>query len=155
MEEIEEKISLDGTDKRFWDFRSLFRTASDRYRSGMVIMIGAFGQLWVSLEHYCLGRPLTELQPVKLWKRAYYLFPTCALESGWNHLARQEAHLELCQFVSISNYACIHLLTMAQCYIYGRRSHWFCAGRSLWTSSAVARKHVHPRPNARHHNWVA
>lgn len=45
MEEIEEKINLDGTDKRFWDFRSLFRTASDRYRSGMVIMIGAFGQL--------------------------------------------------------------------------------------------------------------
>jgi hypothetical protein len=45
MEEIEEKISLDGTDKRFWDFRGLFRTASDRYRTGMVIMIGAFGQL--------------------------------------------------------------------------------------------------------------
>ena len=45
MEEIEEMISLNGTDKRFWDFRSLFKTASDRYRSGMVIMIGAFGQL--------------------------------------------------------------------------------------------------------------
>ncbi|KAG9103833.1 hypothetical protein FRC06_007645 [Ceratobasidium sp. 370] len=45
MEEIEEKISLDGTDKRFWDFRSLFRTASDRYRTSMVVMIGAFGQL--------------------------------------------------------------------------------------------------------------
>ncbi|KAG8683726.1 hypothetical protein FRC08_014110 [Ceratobasidium sp. 394] len=45
MEEIEEKISLDGTDKRFWDFRSLFKTASDRYRTCMVIMIGAFGQL--------------------------------------------------------------------------------------------------------------
>lgn len=45
MEEIEEKTSLDGTDKRFWDFRSLFTTASDRYRTYMVIMIGAFGQL--------------------------------------------------------------------------------------------------------------
>ncbi|GAB1520816.1 hypothetical protein RhiTH_003904 [Rhizoctonia solani] len=45
MEEIEEKTSLDGTDKRFWDFRSLFRTATDRYRTYMVIMIGAFGQL--------------------------------------------------------------------------------------------------------------
>ncbi|CCO31370.1 Lactose permease [Rhizoctonia solani AG-1 IB] len=45
MEEIEEKTSLDGTDKRFWDFRGLFRSATDRYRTYMVIMIGAFGQL--------------------------------------------------------------------------------------------------------------
>ncbi|KDQ11493.1 hypothetical protein BOTBODRAFT_147205 [Botryobasidium botryosum FD-172 SS1] len=45
MEEIEERISLDGTDKRWWDFRSLFTTRSDRYRSAMCIMIGAFGQL--------------------------------------------------------------------------------------------------------------
>ncbi|KAF8755292.1 General substrate transporter [Rhizoctonia solani] len=36
MEEIEEKTSLDGTDKRFWDIRSLIRTASDRSGNGMV-----------------------------------------------------------------------------------------------------------------------
>ncbi|KAF8685624.1 General substrate transporter [Rhizoctonia solani] len=45
MEEIEEKTSLDGTDKRFWDIRSLIRTASDRYRTGSAVMVGIFGQL--------------------------------------------------------------------------------------------------------------
>ncbi|KAF8713259.1 General substrate transporter, partial [Rhizoctonia solani] len=45
MEEIEEKTSLDGADKRFWDIRSLIRTASDRYRTGSAVMVGIFGQL--------------------------------------------------------------------------------------------------------------
>ncbi|EIN12674.1 general substrate transporter [Punctularia strigosozonata HHB-11173 SS5] len=52
MEEIEEKVALDGSDKRWWDFRPLFRTATDRYRTLLVIIIGthsffyrAFGQL--------------------------------------------------------------------------------------------------------------
>ncbi|KIJ54593.1 hypothetical protein M422DRAFT_24530 [Sphaerobolus stellatus SS14] len=45
IEEIEERITLDGADKRFWDFRPLFRTKSDRRRTGLVVMIGAFGQL--------------------------------------------------------------------------------------------------------------
>lgn len=45
MAEIEEKVSLEGADKRWWDFRPLFRTAADRYRVYMVILIGAFGQL--------------------------------------------------------------------------------------------------------------
>ncbi|KDQ62665.1 hypothetical protein JAAARDRAFT_203742 [Jaapia argillacea MUCL 33604] len=45
IEEIEEKIAIDGSDKRWWDFRSLFRTAADRYRAGMVILMGSFGQL--------------------------------------------------------------------------------------------------------------
>lgn len=45
MEEIEEYVMIGGADKRFWDFRPLFRTSADRYRAFMVIMIGAFGQL--------------------------------------------------------------------------------------------------------------
>jgi len=45
MEEIEEYVMIGGADKRFWDFRPLFRTAADRYRAFMVIMVGAFGQL--------------------------------------------------------------------------------------------------------------
>ncbi|RDB18019.1 Lactose permease [Hypsizygus marmoreus] len=45
MEEIEEKIQVDGSDKRWWDFRPLFRTRADRYRAYMVILIGTFGQL--------------------------------------------------------------------------------------------------------------
>jgi len=45
MEEIEEKIEVDGSDKIWWDFRPLFRTRADRYRAYMVILIGIFGQL--------------------------------------------------------------------------------------------------------------
>ncbi|KAI3607710.1 protein phosphatase 2c ptc3 [Moniliophthora roreri] len=45
MDEIKEKIEINGRDKRWWDFRPLFRTRSDRYRSYMCIIIGAFGQL--------------------------------------------------------------------------------------------------------------
>jgi len=46
VEEIEEKVSVDGADKRFWDFRGLFKkTPGIRYRTFMVILIGAFGQL--------------------------------------------------------------------------------------------------------------
>ncbi|KIY67110.1 general substrate transporter [Cylindrobasidium torrendii FP15055 ss-10] len=45
LEEIREKISVDGADKSWWDFRPLFRSAADRYRTYMVILIGVFGQL--------------------------------------------------------------------------------------------------------------
>ncbi|THV05304.1 general substrate transporter [Dendrothele bispora CBS 962.96] len=45
MEEIEEKIEVEGQEKRWWDFRPLFRTKADRYRAYMVILIGTFGQL--------------------------------------------------------------------------------------------------------------
>ncbi|PPR01740.1 hypothetical protein CVT24_001560 [Panaeolus cyanescens] len=45
MREIEEKIQIDGVDKRWWDFRPLFRTRADRYRAYMTILIGVFGQL--------------------------------------------------------------------------------------------------------------
>lgn len=45
MEEIAEKIQIDGVDKRWWDFRPLFRTRANRYSAYMVILIGTFGQL--------------------------------------------------------------------------------------------------------------
>ncbi|KAG6890814.1 hypothetical protein C0995_003247 [Termitomyces sp. Mi166 len=45
MTEIEEKIQVDGVDKRCWDFRPLFMTRADRQRAYMVILIGTFGQL--------------------------------------------------------------------------------------------------------------
>lgn len=45
MEEIAEKIQVDGVDKRWWDFRPLFRTRANRYSAYMVILIGTFGQL--------------------------------------------------------------------------------------------------------------
>ncbi|KAI0320169.1 general substrate transporter [Amylostereum chailletii] len=44
MNEIEETIQLGGGDKRWWDLRSLFRTRADRWRSGIAIMMGFFGQ---------------------------------------------------------------------------------------------------------------
>ncbi|KAA1469980.1 general substrate transporter [Dentipellis sp. KUC8613] len=45
VNEIKEKIVLGGSDKRWWDFRPLFRTKADRYRAWMVVLIGSFGQL--------------------------------------------------------------------------------------------------------------
>ncbi|KAK7469204.1 hypothetical protein VKT23_003694 [Stygiomarasmius scandens] len=45
MEEIQEKIEIEGQEKRWWDFRPLFRSKADRYRAYMVILIGTFGQL--------------------------------------------------------------------------------------------------------------
>jgi len=45
INEIAEKIEVDGADKRWWDFRPLFRTRADRYRSYMAILIGTFSML--------------------------------------------------------------------------------------------------------------
>ncbi|KAJ7863141.1 general substrate transporter [Mycena olivaceomarginata] len=47
LEEIEEKISLEGADKHWWDFRPLFRTRADRWRTFMVIIIALFGSFMV------------------------------------------------------------------------------------------------------------
>jgi MFS family permease len=43
--EIEEGISVDGGDRRFWDFRCLFNSRSNRYRFGLCAMISCWGQL--------------------------------------------------------------------------------------------------------------
>lgn len=40
MEEIEDNIKVNGPDKRWWDFRPLFRTRAGRYRTFLVAMIG-------------------------------------------------------------------------------------------------------------------
>jgi len=43
--EIEDSISVDGGDRRFWDFRCLFNSRSNRYRFGLCAMISCWGQL--------------------------------------------------------------------------------------------------------------
>jgi len=45
MQEMLEVIELDGTDKRWWDFRSLFNTRAARYRTFLVTCIAWFGEL--------------------------------------------------------------------------------------------------------------
>lgn len=40
-----EVIQMDGSDKRFWDFRELFNTRSARYRTFLVTCIAWFGEL--------------------------------------------------------------------------------------------------------------
>ncbi|KAL1728595.1 general substrate transporter [Schizophyllum commune] len=45
MDEIEEKVTIGGADKRWWDFRPLFRTKGDRARMIRVVTVGWFGQL--------------------------------------------------------------------------------------------------------------
>lgn len=45
IEEIEESISLDGADKRWWDFRRLVNTGANRYRLGLCFMVSVYGQL--------------------------------------------------------------------------------------------------------------
>ncbi|KZS98016.1 general substrate transporter [Sistotremastrum niveocremeum HHB9708] len=43
-QEFKESISVDGADKRWWDYSELFKTRSARWRSLMVILMGVFGQ---------------------------------------------------------------------------------------------------------------
>jgi hypothetical protein len=45
IEEIEESISLDGADKRWWDFKRLVSTGANRYRLGLCFMVSVYGQL--------------------------------------------------------------------------------------------------------------
>jgi MFS family permease len=42
--EFKEGIEIDGSDKRWWDYSSLFNTRSARWRSLMVLLMGVFGQ---------------------------------------------------------------------------------------------------------------
>jgi MFS family permease len=44
MREFEAEISLDGSDKRWWDYRSLFDTKPHRWRVGNLIMMDFMGQ---------------------------------------------------------------------------------------------------------------
>lgn len=45
IQEIEERISLDGADKRWWDFRELFRTRANAYRFWLCAITSIWGQL--------------------------------------------------------------------------------------------------------------
>jgi hypothetical protein len=45
LEEMFEVIELEGSDKRWWDFRSLFNSRATRYRTFLVTCIAWFGQL--------------------------------------------------------------------------------------------------------------
>ena len=43
--EFEEQLDLDGADKKWWDYRILFKTRSQRYRLGNSLTIGIWGAL--------------------------------------------------------------------------------------------------------------
>ncbi|WWC88262.1 uncharacterized protein L201_003169 [Kwoniella dendrophila CBS 6074] len=43
--EFEENLSMGGADKRWWDFRALFKTRASRYRFGMCAIIAIWGAL--------------------------------------------------------------------------------------------------------------
>jgi hypothetical protein len=43
--EFEENISMEGGDKRFWDFKCLFKDFGSRYRFGLCILVSVWGQL--------------------------------------------------------------------------------------------------------------
>ena len=43
--EFEENISLEGGDKRFWDFKCLFKDFGSRYRFGLCVLVSIWGQL--------------------------------------------------------------------------------------------------------------
>lgn len=44
LEEMQQAISPDGSDKRWWDFRELFNSRSARYRTFLVACVAFFGQ---------------------------------------------------------------------------------------------------------------
>ena len=43
--EFEENISMEGGDKRFWDFKCLFKDFGSRYRFGLCALVSIWGQL--------------------------------------------------------------------------------------------------------------
>lgn len=45
LEEMQEVIEIDGSDKRWWDFRELFNSREARYRTFLVTCIAWFGEL--------------------------------------------------------------------------------------------------------------
>jgi MFS family permease len=45
IQEFEENISLEGADKRWWDFRAVLRTSAHRYRFGLCCIIAIWGTL--------------------------------------------------------------------------------------------------------------
>lgn len=55
MSEFEAQLDLDGADKKWWDYRVLFRTRSQRYRLGNSLTIGIWGALSSGGLSYYIG----------------------------------------------------------------------------------------------------
>ncbi|PPR07805.1 hypothetical protein CVT26_014990 [Gymnopilus dilepis] len=96
MREIEEKIQIDGADKRWWDFRPLFTTRADRYRAYMVILIGeSFSCLLLPEESLHHLNPWCD-RSIK-WQRTYHLFFADPAEGCWDHVTKSTAYFEFCE----------------------------------------------------------
>lgn len=91
--EIEESISVDGGDRRFWDFRCLFNSPSNRYRFGLCAMISCWGQLagngMITCEYYSVNeqfrfsRLMSRLPACPPWScRHYRPKPSATAQSG-------------------------------------------------------------------------
>lgn len=60
MEEMQEVVSISGSDKRWWDFRDLFNTKGARYRTFLVIAVAWFSEIELPPTSYYLplmGKP--------------------------------------------------------------------------------------------------
>jgi hypothetical protein len=62
LEEMFEVIELEGSDKRWWDFRALFNSRAARYRTFLVTCIAWFGQLDLPPTSYYFPLMGTSLQ---------------------------------------------------------------------------------------------
>jgi hypothetical protein len=70
--EFEENISMEGGDRRFWDFKCLFKDFGSRYRFGLCFMVSVWGQLSGN------GLVTCKSQPLEKMPRRYWLHATCA-----------------------------------------------------------------------------
>ncbi|CAK7226490.1 hypothetical protein SBRCBS47491_006249 [Sporothrix bragantina] len=97
LEEMAEVIEMDGSDKRWWDFRSLFRTRADRYRIFLVTCISWFGEL--------------DLPPTS------YYFPLMVKTVGITNVSTQL----LLNAIQTPVMACAALVGLSMVHKFGRR----------------------------------
>lgn len=57
LNEYEELLEMDGADKRWWDYRALFKNRSTRYRLMCNVSISIFGQ-WAGNGPFKLSHPV-------------------------------------------------------------------------------------------------
>ena len=85
IQEIEENISLTGADKRFWDFRALFRTAAARYRFMLCAIVSCWGQLsgngLITCQSYSPGSRIKSILILKFYIHVDFL-PTLLKQAG-------------------------------------------------------------------------
>ncbi len=84
MQEMAEVIELDGSDKRWWDFRELFNTREARYRTFLVTCVAWFAELDLPPTSYyfpLMGMlyPLKENPPYRLC----WLTLLCNSQNSW------------------------------------------------------------------------